>query len=451
MIEKSAITAGTSAFSDERMPEPLAGVSLPFIGLRVGAIVIVSCFIVTALMAQTEMLFDPGHVPFTLAYLKVSLIAILLIAAIFRGSINNPRIAGVSLIFAGYLLLCGLYEYFSLDMLASDVILGFNSYYFLYFVVALALQFRLNIPEKTMLRVVLLLGAACAIVALAQIATQSPVVPTDSVDQNFSVTAYKTSYSGMRVFSLFEEPATFGLFCVFMSGIFTALCKKSATRLIAVPMLLLSIFLCWESDARTELLALACVVATAWIITFKKKPGRTRFLPFMWLFAGVPIGVFAYIRSLTSGASSSIADTTSFTQRITEWSYYLGMLKSGDFIRILFGFGLVQNHKIGNNLSSSLPIDNLFIATVLHIGVIGLAAFLWLAWELWEKIRVEAETRESALYTGVASVFSVILLIGLYTILSFPLGAFLLLVAVTRIDGPQPSSPERQYAGTGLR
>jgi O-antigen ligase len=100
---------------------------------------------------------------------------------------------------------------------------------------------------------------------------------------------------------------------------------------------------------------------------------------------------------------------------------------------MLFGSGLVQSEKVQTN-AAIVPIDNLYLAVVLHTGLIGLALTMVLFWIFWETIRNRAESRTSYIHTAVAASFSALWCSGLFQVGSTALGAIVLLSAVSKTE-----------------
>jgi hypothetical protein len=411
--------------------------SQPFALIRLFVLALVSFFVVDAGFYQIEMWYTGGRVPITSAILKGTLLAIFLIAVMFRGSITRPGLMKISIVFLGYLILSALYQYFSLGITTINIVSGYNIYYLLFFINILAFCIPLRISDRLLVKLLITLAIPCALLGIAQFVTKSPIVPTGSSDGNFTVPSW--SFGGhVKAFSFFDEPADCGIFFSLIASLSVALCRYRRYIPFAFPMLLVSICMCWMAGARTEMLGVVAAVLSAAIFSFWGRRNRGRWLPVLWFVSGVPVAFAAYLLSSANGATMRVTDTSSFTMRLQRWSYFLGMFRASTVYNILLGFGLVQNAKLDpTGLSGS---DNMFLANILSIGVIGLAIFLVFLWFIWEDIRTEAETRRSSLYIAVASTFSTVLLLGIYSIVTSYLGAVLLLLSVSKVDAAEEGS-----------
>jgi hypothetical protein len=383
------------------------------------------------------MYYTGGRAPITSAILKGTLLATFLIAVMFRGSISRPGLMKISIVFLGYLMLSSLYQFFSLGITPLNIITGYNIYYLLFFINILAFCIPLRISDRLLVKLLITLAIPCAILGIAQFVTKSPIVPTSSSDGNFAVPSW--SFGGhVKAFSFFDEPADCGIFFSLLAALSVALCRHRRNIVFAVPMLLGSVLMCWFAGARTEMLGVVAAVLSAAIFSFWGRKNRGKWLPILWFLLGVPVAFSAFLLSSSNGATMRVTDTSSFTLRLARWSYFLGMFRTSTVYSVLLGFGLVQSAKLDpTGLSGS---DNMFLANILAIGVIGLVIFLVFLWFIWEEIRKEAELRRSSLYIAVASTFSTVLLLGIYSIVTSYLGAILLLLSVSKVDEAEEST-----------
>jgi O-Antigen ligase len=408
------------------------GYSEPFILIRLVVLMILPFVLVDAAISQLQMLLAGGRDPITAAVLKIVLLLSLIAAALLRSKIANPRLMKVTLIFITYLVLDLLYLYFNVGLDLSDILVSYNVYYLIFLIDILALCVPLRISDRTLVWVVIVCFLICAPLGFAQYFTQRPIVPTQSNDDNFKVLVWSTA-GGIRAFSLFAAPGSFGIFSSLVASMSVAMSHRQRNWVVTFPLLLMSIFASWISLTRTDLVGLACGLITACVITFSGKKNRAKWLPLLYVPVGILVGVYAFIQSSSGSGTRAITDTSTFTQRLYEWSYYLGSFSMNNWPSLLFGSGLVQSEKVHTN-ASIIPIDNLYLAITLHIGLIGLAVTMVLFWILWEEIRKKAESRTSYLYIAVAASFSTLWCVGLFQVAWTSLGGLLLLCAVSKID-----------------
>jgi hypothetical protein len=350
-----------------------------------------------------------------------------------RFRIATSSVVSIGLILSTYLAVDILFLYFSLGISLIDILVSYNVYYLIFFINILALCVPLRISDRLLLRVVIVCFLVCAALGYAQYFTQQPIVPTESGDNNFRVLVWN-AVGGIRAFSLFTAPGFFGLFSSLVAAMSIAMCSRRRNWIVAIPLLLTSVFACWISLTRSDLVGLVCALATACAITFSGKRDRARWLPLIYVPIGVLVGIYAFLQSSSGSGTHAITDTSTFTERLYEWGYYIGGLRLDHWQTLLFGSGLVQSERVQTN-AAIVPIDNLYLAVTLHIGLIGLVLTMVLFWALWEEVRTRAETRKSYLYTAVASSFSTLWCVGLFSVSATTLGAMMLLYTVSKVDG----------------
>jgi hypothetical protein len=408
-----------------------------FMLIRLFVLAVIPFVLVDAAIYQLQMFVAGGRAPVTAAVLKLALLSALMVAALLRCKIANPKLMRIGLLFIAYLVLDLLFLYFNVGIDFVDILVSYNIYYLIFFIDILALCVPLRISDRLLVRVAIGCFLICAPLGFAQYFSQRPIVPTESGDNNFRVLVWNAA-GGIRAFSLFTAPGFFGLFSSLIASISIAMCRLRRNWIVALPLLLMSVFACWISLTRSDLVGLACALTTACLITFSKKKNRARWLPLVYVPLGVLVGIYAFFLSSSGSGTRAITDTSSFTERLYEWGFYLGSFRMDKWPTFLFGSGLVQSEKVQTN-GSIVPIDNLYLAVTLHTGIVGLALTMALFWTLWEWLRKRAELRTSYLYTAVAASFSTLWCVGLFSVSAAALGGMLLLCAVSKIDGVAPA------------
>ncbi len=357
----------------------------------------------------------------------MALLAAIATRALLRGKIREKAASHAALVFIAYLVLAAFHQYFDLGIPFTDIFLSYNAYYLLPLVGALSLASPFDIPERVLIRLLLALSFICGALGVAQYVTNNPIVRTDSSDGYFRVMVW-SSFGHIRVFSLFIEPATCALFFSLIACLAVALCNRRKNLTLAIPLLILSLFTAWATGARTNIACTVCGVLSSCVITFGRRKNRTQWLPLLWLAAGLLLAFYAYAQAGGGGLSTGeITDATSFSERFTIWSRILDLLLSTSVWNLLFGYGMVQGAAL--DPTGTGGSDNLYLALILHIGLIGLSLMLFLLWHLWNLVRKEAEAKRSYLTTAVAAAYSTVLLAALFKINFF--GVIFLLFAVS--------------------
>ncbi|WP_158749466.1 O-antigen ligase [Acidobacterium sp. S8] len=407
----------TTYLSGKHGAESVSGIhelrSDVFLGIRLTVLFCLPFILADAAFYQLQILATGGSTPVSTVVFKITLLLALSAAALLRGRIRNPRLSKFALVFVAYLIIAALYQYFVLDVEVTDILISYNTFYLLPILNVLALSIPLNISDRLIMRLLLALFIICAWLGFAQYVTQQPIVATSSSDGYFQVRIWHNPNGGVKAFSLFLYPERFGGFATIIACLALAMCARRRKLLVALPLLVLSVLACWISTARADLVGLVCALTTSVVLTFGKRSGRTKWLPFAFLLIGLLVGIYAYSNSMSGGNNLSITDTSSFTERLNEWKYYLSMFSADHWSNALFGFGISQSERL--NANSVVAIDNIYLATILHIGIVGLMILMAILWRLWEEIRKRAESEKNILISAVAAYYSTLLCVGLFT------------------------------------
>jgi hypothetical protein len=181
-------------------------------------------------------------------------------------------------------------------------------------------------------------------------------------------------------------------------------------------------------------LVFICACACASVLTFGRKPARALWHPLLYFLAGILI-VLVGLNSLINNSSTNLQDSSSLLERVIEWGYYSNVLVNSTLANLLFGFGIVQNEKI-------LPlypmlIDNVFLALVLHIGVIGLLLFGALMIKMWLYLHREALATQQPLVIAAASLWATLACAGIFSIAFSTFGTVFILIVLCKKESPQ--------------
>jgi len=407
-----------------------SGGSIPFFFIRWSMYALMPLVIAEGALFQAQMLVLHGRIVANTAVLKAMVIGLLMMGLMIRRRISNAQVLGVTLLFAGYSLLECLRMYFSLNMQFIDIIESFNSYYAILLVAILALMVPLRIPDRMLIYLLLAVFAICALIGLAQFITGSALIPTQSSDGSFQVNG-TVGVTTIRPFSLFLDAGMFGILGVVVGALGTAYCLKRNKRWLGVPILLGGMVVTAISQSREDFPALLGAILSVVFISRWRTRILKQILPVVWLLLGVVVGFVAYYLSTTGGVTHSVTDTSTFVIRLQNWAYYISSFTVSDPMGIFFGYGIVENHRVSSS-ASIVPIDNFFLATALHIGVVGIVVVILLAWVLWAEVLRAAEETQSTLSLAVAGSFSTLLCLGMFQPTFEPVAAYYLLFAFSQ-------------------
>jgi hypothetical protein len=395
-------------------------------------------------LPQLQMLLLGGRVIIGLLPLKVFMAISLIGFALYRPRKQQEVLTVVSLAFAGYLLVDILHLWLGLELPAIDLFGGYWVYYSSFLLVFLAGCSALEISEKGIIRFLIFLFFICAAVGIAQYLTGRTLLPTRSSDGSFTVGA--VGFLGVnRVFSLFIFPGTFGIFCVFMTGLFLSMPVRGMRFAGWIVLAALASAVCYTTLIRSCYLEL---IATVFSVAVLRMRPRSLFAPLLPV-AGILLGLAVIAKNLLFGAvaGSGVTDSSSFIARLLEWRYYADVAFSGSFVNMMFGEGIVQSERVATG-SSVAPVDNIFLSYPLHIGVVGLLLVLAFYVVIWLDLLAKVKRLNRPIDIAVAALWSSTLCLGLYSIDIPAVAAYLLL---TYISYPrEPSSVKEAFIEEGI-
>ena len=316
-----------------------------------------------------------------------------------------------------FLIADAAYLIFVRDMSLIDVLQSYNGYYLLLLIGPGLLAFRGAVPERAVIICTVFIFAVCAAIGLAQHFAAQPLLYTESSDGSFKVESWNF-FGEVRAFSLFSSALDFGIFCALCGSLGVALSRTLRVR--GTLLFLLSALACFTTLTRICYLVFICACVYAAVITFGKSARRGRWLPFLYFGLGLSTLWFG-LRSFSSGEDVRLQDATSLIDRIVQWSYYADVIVHASPAQLLFGFGIVQNEKILPRYP--MVIDNVALALLLHIGLIGLVVFGILMIKMWLYLRREAlESQQPFLIAGV-SLWATLACMGIFNIVFSSFGA----------------------------
>ena len=392
------------------------------------AFLLIMLIIVDGAVPQLEMLISGGRVPVPTLILKAGLVILMVLSAALGRHFTAELIpTGAWLAFAIYLVLDVphlLTQHISLFVILS----GYYGYYSLILLLPLvgALASRMRSSELT--HALFWIFWLCAVIGIAQHVFNSPILYTESSDGSFKVISWTLFGTGLiRSFSLFVYSINFGLFCTLVGtiGFYSYMQDRLWRGLVIFGVSALCAYFTF-----TRVVYLVFLIGTIAVLALRlgKTARLVRLCPVLGLFVGA---LLAYGGTTFLTGREGIADNLSLLQRITQFAYYWSVFIGGDLRQRLFGQGYVQDSKV--NGQETYPIDNLFMALLLHIGIIGLLLALFFFWALYQRISERARKNASPLSAGICAVWSSFLALSLFdiSIAFFPCCAMLMILSTS--------------------
>ncbi len=389
--------------------------------------------LVDGLIPQLQMSLFGGQVPLSNALFRVIILALLGFGCSLHPKIELTQIPIVTWLFCVGFLTLDLLHLVSQDgVTLRDVVMSYDDYYLLLLAGPAALAFRNTIRERAIARWTIVLLFVCAAIGMAQYWTQKPLLRTESVDGKFEI--YSSSiFDYERAFSLFTSGLSYGLFAALCGALGVALCRTR--RLAGLSLVLVSGMACFSTLTRNCYLVFACACVASFIFTFGKKPSRGRWLPILFFLLAI-LTILSGARSFGTEQSNTLKDAGSLLQRLDNWGYYLSSFLESSWINKLFGLGMTFND------DSKRPIDNIPLALILHIGLVGLTAFSVLLAKMWLYLRREALVTQQPFIIAAASLWTTLMCAGMFNIVLIQMGTVFMIAILCSKESPNIMAPE---------
>jgi hypothetical protein len=402
--------------------------------------------VINCAMPELEMLLTGGNVPIPQGIIKIACFAFLIFLLVLHRTldlVSFPTITWV--LVTGYLILVFPFLWFVQGKEPSEIIFAYNAYYcpLIFAPVAAALRGRLS--ERIATRIFLGTFAASALLGWAQFLLQDPIVQLASNDGNFRIFASQWMQGGersTRAMSFFGNAQEFGSFLVLVAAVGIGMCGSRGGWKKGLPLYLFAGATCYTTLTRATFVQLFVASVAALTFTFGRKRSRASWLPLVALALGLMIAFSGYSKQISDQISDkkSLADDSSLQQRLMQWGIYTSQLQHSSTTQQLFGLGFCQADKPAmvplKEDWNLVLVDNLYLALVLHIGLVGAILMIALLWGMWRFVRHEAVTRPTPLLIGIASFWVTFLMTGMFNIQAANYGFwFLIAVILARRTG----------------
>lgn len=393
-----------------------------------------SCILafVDGLVPQLQMSLLGGQAPINATMTRLTILLIAILGCFIRPSIEVADFPMFTwLLCIGYLVADMPHLLSGRGMPLKDVLLSYSDYYLLLLVGPALLVFRGAVSRRVILQCTVTLLLVCAAVGIAQYLTGQPILRTESVDGKFEI--YSWNFLGdVRAFSLFTSGLGFGLFCALCGALGIALFRTS--RLKGALLFLVSALACFSTLTRLCYLVFFCACVCALVLAFGKKPRRGLWLPLLFFVLGIAT-ILSGLRSSLNDVASNLQDSGSLILRLNDWTYYLGVISSSTLTDKLFGLGTTLDQ------NNTIPIDNVPLALVLHIGIIGLVVFGVLLVKMWLYLRREALAARQPFAIAAASLWATLTCAGIFNIVLVQIGAVFAITVLCKM--PKATVPHR--------
>jgi hypothetical protein len=389
--------------------------------------VVILCFLalVDAAIPQIQLLLI-GEIIVKEAVVKSVLLATVLLGCIFHPTLRLKELPMVTWTLCVLYLLAEIpYLMLSRGQIFEHVLLSYHAYYLLLLLAPALLAFRDAVSERTIIRWTVVIFLICAALGFAQHFTGQPILRTEAPDGSFDIPSWDF-FGQVRAFSFFSASMNFGIFCALCGALGVALSRKMPIK--GSLLCFLSGLACLTTLTRLCYLVFICACTYAAVLTFGKKPTRARWHPFLYFGLGMMTVLFGLYSVVSE--TGDLQDAGSLLQRIEQWTYYYELLLHSTLVEKIFGFGIVQLAKV-------IPvypmiIDNLFLALILHIGVLGLILFGILLVKMLLYLRRQALVTQQPFIIAAASLWATLACAGIFNILFSSFGVVFALVLLCK-------------------
>jgi hypothetical protein len=367
------------------------------------------CFLclVDAAFPQLQMFLLDGHMLAGNVVLKAALLATAALGFFVRPKARFEDLPMYTwLLCVGFLVADTSHLVFSKGLSLVDVLQAYYAYYLLLLVGPILSVFRGAVSERLIIKCTVAFFLVCAPLGALQYLTAQPILYTESADGAFSIQSWNF-FGDVRAFSLFSSGLEFGIFCALCGALGVALSRTLPIR--GWLLCGLSGLACFTTLTRLCYLLFFCVCTYALVLTYGKRPRRGLWLPVLYSVLGISTLAIG-LASFVTGENVTLQDASSLVDRIVQWVYYSDLLAHTSLADQLLGLGIVQNEKV------LVPIDNVPLALVLHVGIAGLVLFGILMIKMWLYLRRQALATQQPFLIAAASLWATFACAGIFNI-----------------------------------
>lgn len=379
---------------------------------------------------RIQMLLLGGRVPITPAIVKALLLLVLGLAFFAR----RARIEITPTFAMGLFVILGLglsrfHIFSSSHMPVGDILLADYLMYFLLLLACIFAAVPMRVSPRLLTVLFFVIFAISLGIGTAQHFLNAKVIPTDSVDGNFSVQAWDF-YGQVRAFGLFPTPMQFGFFCCLIGDIGVVQIARERRRLLGWAIVVMGGFGCFLTLTRAAQICYCVSLPLAYVMSANKPRMLVRVLPVCaFLTAMIVLGAGATRLNMSNRGDLSSSETLNI--RLTEWKYYVDRYENMSIADQVIGSGLVERGGLGRvkHLANEGPtlLDNTYLATLVNFGLMGVALVVCLYAAAWGALSRKAGAGASSLMVATVATFAALPFLANYEVVLNEVGMFLLL------------------------
>src|ERR1700677_39895 len=407
------------------------GESRLFFALRLALAFMLLCMLLEAGLPQLEMAIFSGATPIPDRAPRFLCLVLMLFIGYMQRTFNRVSLVPAALVVGVFLAGDTVFLYLDRSYSFGDLYHAYTLYYFILLLGAMASSLRLRISPG-ILTVFVMAGFLIWVgFAILQFATNDAILPTQSTDKSFVVDSWHF-FGQVRAFGLFASPLNFGVFCCFIGALAVAWCKSLKGFVLGVPVLILAAFGCYATYTRLTIIGFVACIASSIILSLRRLRPFAVWLPAVWLI--VAVVAVSRLGSFGTQGDFGLGNCSSFIQRLSSWAWCWEAFLRASLPEKLFGLGLMphsgsQPASTATNIAP-VPIDNIYAALLVQVGLIGLLVVGFFCWRCWKYLLRRVEEVNSPLIVAVAATWATLTLLGMFNIVLNAMGCLLLLVSV---------------------
>ena len=346
--------------------------------------ILIMLLLINAALPQVEILLFSGTVPIPSISIKLAIVIVISVYSITHINYSLNKTSAITLVLllsffvieTALFLILGHYPILVL-------VFGYNAMYFLLALALVMTNFRSTISSKPAEVTLLFISIPIIILGISQTLLNKPLIPTKSVGGYFTVLVWNY-YGQVRAFSLFDAPAYYSTFLIFIGGILlshTLTKGRFKKRLFYFLLFTIVVFSEIMTLNRAGIFAFMFAMFVV-IAIYRNSYGKTNLFLVMVcsLCASIALTFAVPVISKAFPYVFAFKDQSMF-ERYAEWVYWLQAILENPQ-KLLFGSGLFQDSMF--RVTKKIIIDNLFLAVMVQFGIIGLAIILFIIYKIWE-------------------------------------------------------------------
>lgn len=375
--------------------------------------------IITGFLGQLQIAVFSGRVVIPQAITKIGLLGSLILLLFYaRFHLKHKNFVILWWFFTAYLLIHSLVISGITELSLSSLFFSYNAYYFYFLLIPFYLMVEKSVKDKVLIRTLFLLFIPLSLLGILQYEWSQPIVPSESADGKFIVFS-SVFFGSVRAFSLFTSGLEFGNFLGMMAplAIILFLKTKGIKKVFWLLMFVLAIWAGYATLTRNIYVSIAFASLAVLVMHYSIKRNKWRLAKWLPVLFGAVSWSLTYAANFISslfGSSQDVLSALSVQMRLDAWSYYSSLWLDKGVLTALFGTGIVQNNRFEH--FTSILIDNNFLSIGYHIGIIGLALWLFIMWKMWKVMLSRVIQDQSVLVMSLTSFFATWISSGIYNI-----------------------------------